>query len=431
MKASNVQRCDFRIHDLIDGKYRVERILGESLSDKKFKVADSQGREYILKLLKLWEVEPHMQQLMSIRSESEIKSCQIKSNYLTHIVRTGTVKGNPYLLTAYCPSTNLTEWIRNPKLDLIQTLKHILYGLRDLHKSGKVHCYLTPDNILVTATGQILITNYIILGDRCKTLSSHHKTLRSRIIDPSYAYMPPEFYRFQRGATVLPTADIFSFGVILYQLLTGQLPFGRLVTESDWIHYQSCVRTGDWNKNLLERGELRETWIKIIDACLQADASNRIQSVDQVIALLPDSSDVYEPAEGNQIEAPATIQNGILLRVMQGDEFGKLYRLPELLSGTRRLITIGREDSSVFNTLVLKERTSTYISRRHCTLEWDDCSNTWYIRDGQWDKKAKEGWTRSLNGTYVNSEEVGTEGHPFVPGDIISIGDTKLRVEGY
>ena len=68
MNNNIVKRCDFRIHDVIDGKYRVERVLGQNTTDSKFKVVDSQGQEYILKLLKLWQMEPRMQQLMSVRS---------------------------------------------------------------------------------------------------------------------------------------------------------------------------------------------------------------------------------------------------------------------------------------------------------------------------------------------------------------------------
>ena len=45
--------------------------------------------------------------------------------------------------------------------------------------------------------------------------------------------------------------------------------------------------------------------------------------------------------------------------------------------------------------------------------------------------ETKEKWSRSLNGTYVNSEKVTEEGYKIVPGDIISIGDVKLRVEAY
>ena len=47
MNNNIVKRCDFRIHDVIDGKYRVERVLGQNTTDSKFKVVDSQGQEYI------------------------------------------------------------------------------------------------------------------------------------------------------------------------------------------------------------------------------------------------------------------------------------------------------------------------------------------------------------------------------------------------
>lgn len=116
---------------------------------------------------------------------------------------------------------------------------------------------------------------------------------------------------------------------------------------------------------------------------------------------------------------------------MQGDEFGKCYRLPELLQHPKRIITVGRRDDSVFNVIQIPELISSFISRRHCTIEFDYDNDVWYIRDGQWDKETKKQWTPSLNGTFVNSEEVTEEGHKIVPGDIISIGDVKLRIEAY
>jgi pSer/pThr/pTyr-binding forkhead associated (FHA) protein len=67
----------------------------------------------------------------------------------------------------------------------------------------------------------------------------------------------------------------------------------------------------------------------------------------------------------------------------------------------------------------------------HCTLELDYRTGNWYIRDGQWDKYSEQGWRTSTNGTFVNSTEVSKAGMPISPGDIISIGDLKFRVEGY
>ena len=115
------------MHDMIDGKFRVERVLSSTQTDQKFKVNDTSGKEYILKLLKLWEVDPRLQQSMLVSADSEIKSCQIRSNYLTNIVHTGSVNGNPYLLMEYSRSVDLSKFIRNPKLNIIKTVKEILY----------------------------------------------------------------------------------------------------------------------------------------------------------------------------------------------------------------------------------------------------------------------------------------------------------------
>lgn len=428
---NTVQRCDFRMHDIIDGKYRVERVLGSSETDQKFKVVDSTGKEYILKLLKLWEIDPHLRQRMLLSADSEIKSCQIKSNYLTNIIQAGVVSGNPYLLTEYVKSMDLSHYIRSPKLNIVRAAKEILYGLGDLHKSGKVHCQLTPENILVTDSGDAMITNYVMLGGRGNALTNKNKTLRSRLIDKSLAYQAPELCRLERCSTILPSVDIFSFGVILFQLLTGELPFGRLATEADWIHYQSRARNNDWNRNLLSRNEQREMWTDILDGCLAAEADVRVGSVDEIIGKFPADDLHYKKVKGSQVEAPTSVLNGVMLHVMQGDDFGQCYRLPEIMQLPKRIITVGRADSSVFNMIQLSEQTSSYISRRHCTIELDDEKDTWYIRDGQWNKEGKEKWSRSLNGTFVNSDRVSEEGHEIRPGDVISIGDVKLRVEAY
>jgi pSer/pThr/pTyr-binding forkhead associated (FHA) protein len=72
------------------------------------------------------------------------------------------------------------------------------------------------------------------------------------------------------------------------------------------------------------------------------------------------------------------------------------------------------------------------VSRKHCTLELDYEIGEWVIRDGQFDNGTiATCWKNSTNGTYVNSTEVSQEGTIIKPGDIISVGDTKFRVEAY
>ena len=431
MRNNTVQRCDFRMHDMIDGKFRVERVLCSTQTDQRFKVNDTAGKEYILKLLKLWEVEPRLRQSVIQSTDSEIKSCQIKSNYLTNIVHTGIVSGNPYLLMEYCKSTDLSSHFKDSKLNVIKTAKEILFGLRDLHQSGKVHCQLTPENILISDNGHVILTNYVILGGRGNLFSKKKMSTHSRFVDNSLAYQAPELYRMERCSTVLPSADIFSFGVLLFQLLTGELPFGRLVTEADSIQYQSRINNKDWNRNILQRINQCDLWLDVLESCLSPDIAGRAKSVDEILGKFPEDEYHYNGVIGSNVEAPKNIINGLMLHVMQGDEFGKYYRLPEIMQSPKRIITVGREDNSVFNMIQLMEKTSTYISRRHCTFEYDDEQDKWYIRDGQWERNSKTGWSNSLNGTFVNSEKVSEEGHEIIPGDIVSIGDIKLRVEAY
>lgn len=420
------------MHDIIDGKYRVERVLNGNLNDQKYKVIDTEGKEYVLKLLKLWEVNPKLQQAMSLRSESEVNSCRIKSHYLTQIAMSGKVNGNPYVLTEFLQASTLSQLIKSPQIDVKDIAKQILYGLHDLHRSGKVHCTLTPGRILITSEKRVLLTSYIILGDRCKTMMSMTQASKhSRQVNKALAYVAPEFFQLQKNVSILPTTDIYSFGVILFQMLTGELPFGQLHTEADLIRYQGRIMSGDWNRNIIQRGTDRNLWINILEGCLAAKDTDRFADVDDILKLFPETENHYEKVAGSKVEAPTQIQNGLLLKMVQGDEFGKKYLLPDLFISGKRIVTIGRANDELFNTIPIKEETSTYISRHHCTIELDDETSTWYIRDGQWEKDDAEPWHRSLNGTYVNAHEVDEEGFKISPGDIISIGDVKLRVEGY
>ena len=62
---------------------------------------------------------------------------------------------------------------------------------------------------------------------------------------------------------------------------------------------------------------------------------------------------------------PQTVQ-GFCMRIMHGEEYGKLYQLSEFATHGCRILTIGREPD---NLLPVTERQSTYVSRHHCTLE--------------------------------------------------------------
>lgn len=424
-------RCDFHPGDLIDGRYKIDKSLGEGTFGVVYRVKDYSGQVYALKLLKLWTVTPEISKGLKDRFVMEFETGQIQSDYLAHSYSYGEVHGNPYILMEFCPKGDLRNYCSSHTVDYPIIGRQILSGLRDLHASGKVHRDLKPENVLLRQNGTAVLTDFGISGDQNKRMTERGWLGKPSQIFGTYPYMPPEQVNPPRGgqATVLPTTDIFSFGVMMYEMLVGELPFGEL-TEATLNRYLENGKNGNWDRKRLERVDKTGLWSDIIEGCLKPDFRSRTQTTEEIIMKLPQAAyKVWHSEKPDQ--SFLTIVNGVLLRIMQGEEYGKEYRLDDLLNG-KRILTIGRDTYNVHNALAIREENSCYVSRHHCTLEINYATGNWILRDGQWiNEPAGACWKESLNGTYVNSTEVDTYGIIIQPGDIISIGDVKLRVEGY
>lgn len=425
------QRCTLSLGDTIDGRYSVTKILGEGSFGKVYAVRDYSGSQYALKLLKLWEVPPEIRESLVARFDMEFETGRIDSEYLVHSVSHGMEEGNPYIVMEYCPGGDLLELSNSEYVDYSKVAIHVLMGLNALHKRGKVHRDLKPENVLIKSNGDFALTDFGISGDRNKRMTERNILGKPKQIFGTYAYMPPEQLNPKKDATVLPTTDVFSFGVMMYQLLTGELPFGKLDSEADLVSYLRNGKHGNWNRGLLHSSPGGESWHNLIEGCLTPDFQHRLQTADDVLRLVPQSQRIKHTIKEDKDDFQTRIVHGVLLRIMQGEDHGRVYKLDDMLSNDNAILRMGRRDDFIYNDIAITEDQSSYISRKHCTLELDYDIGSWVIRDGQWDKNDTGGWRRSTNGTYVNSKEVTINGMVFSPGDIISVGDTKLRVEAY
>lgn len=425
-------RCNFRFGDMIDNKYNVLSFLGEGSFGIVYLVQGHGSEKYALKLLKLWEVPSEIRSPLISRFDMEFETGRINSQYLVHSLDHGLVEGNPYIVMEYCPGGDLYKVSSSQLLNISKVASCILYGLKSLHECGKVHRDLKPENVLQKQNGDFALTDFGISGDRNKRMTEKNILGKPSQIFGTYAYMPPEQVNPKREATVLPTTDIFSFGVMIYQLLTCKLPFGELDDERNLIPYLKNAREGNWNRTLLSSTPNGKDWQNLIEGCLRPDFRDRFQNVDFVLKTVPH---LYKPVikESFSDRFQKEIINGLLLRVMQGEDYGKVYHLDDIISCKKSsILTLGRLANGLQNDIGIREEHSCYISRKHCTFELDYEIGEWIIRDGQFDCTTSSScWKKSTNGTYINSSEVSQAGTIIKPGDIISIGDTKLRVEAY
>lgn len=437
-------RTDYNPGDLISQRYLVEKSLGEGAFGQVLKVRDCQSTDnkvYALKLLRLWDVPSDLRQPLIDRFKMEFETGQINSHYLVRSFDYGFAKGNPYIVMEFCPGGDMSKCIGHPEYDVIRYAANVLHGLHDLHINGKVHRDLKPENVLFREDDTAVLTDFGICGDRNKRMTERNIFGKPYQMFGTYAYMPPEQVNRARGqATVLPTTDIFSFGVMMFQILTGELPFGKLEEQSDLIQYQKRGKSGDWDSFRLNDVRNSKEWYSIISGCLKPDLRERTNSAKSIIEKLVT---FYHPIGGNvalpndsfaisvspiaQTDSPKVDNNNsVHLRIMQGEDYGRTINVSDLSRQLgRNVLTIGRHES---NNIPIMELQSCYISRFHCTLEYEPECNKLLIRDGQW-LPSDRVWQKSTNGTFVNSIEVQQQGFFLEDMDIITIGDVKIRVE--
>lgn len=418
------KRIDYKLGDLVDGKYKVEKSLGEGAFGQVYKVTDRYNIAYALKLLRLWDVPSDIRDPLVERFEMEFKTGQIDSHYLVRSLDYGFANGNPYILMEFCPNGDLASLIGKRDVDFTKVAVDVLHGLHDLHVNGKVHRDLKPENVLIKKDGTAALTDFGISGDRTIRMTQKGWLgLKNLQIFGTYAYMPPEQVKAIRKASVLPTTDIFSFGVMMFQLLTGKLPFGKLDDQNDLVRYQKKGKSGEWDKDKLLDVPNGFLWEQLIGQCLQPSFEHRLQSAKSALRLVPQY--VAQTTPFPQPISEERRLTGAKLIVMHGEEYGNVYDLGDLSKKSNRLIlTIGRSDMNSIST------TNPYVSRCHCTLETDRERIYWRIRDGQWSFDDAE-WLKSTNGTFVNSTEVSPDGYWLDNGDIVTIGDLKMKYEQY
>ena len=165
-----------------------------------------------------------------------------------------------------------------------------------------------------------------------------------------------------------------------------------------------------------------EQWARVIEGCLQPDIRQRLNTVQEVMSLLPQSHyrAYKQVANEGEIYLPQQQSGGSFLRILQGEESGRVYNLNELASQGSRVLTVGRHRD---NAICVKSEFSSLMSRLHCTLELVS-SGRWVIRD-------LRQWVNSSNGTNVNSSPVTQNGIYLRTGDIISIGEVILKFENF
>lgn len=412
-------------------RYVVEKELGEGGFGSVYLIRDARA-QYAMKLTKMWTFMPHerLEYAKRFRQEFEYGS-RINSRYLVRSHDFDTLEGNPFLVMDLCSGGNLRDIVgqRLPAEQLDALAFGILTGLHDLHNEGIIHRDIKPENVLFDAQKIPKLADFGISASIKKRHTIANFMGHAKEVFATGTYSPPEQMDPRRAMKVMgPTNDIFAFGAMIYELITaGSLPFGPFEDFiADMMAYEQRKVHEKWDLATLQLHAPHPKWMNIISRCIRYEPENRYQTIAEVLHDLG-----YVPR--SSFDTPTVRADSVWkLRVQNGEEIGREYHITNLFRNLgKQHLTVGwfNDEDPFTNDIGVAEHFTQYISGYHATLEYRPADWHWHIRDGQQrHRDGISGWFASTNGTLVNGRKIGAEGHVLRPNDIISIGDTTLKV---
>ena len=205
---------------LLGDRYRIIDTLGEGGMANVYLAEDIiLQRKVAVKILRL-DLQKEPQTLARFQREA-LATSELSHPNIVMVLDVGTDHGLPYMVMEYVDGPDLKEYIRaNSPLNLgniIKIMDQILSAMSLAHKHNVIHRDLKPQNILMDKHGNIKIADFGI----AVALNQNSVTQTNSAIG-SVHYMSPEQ---TRGGLVTKQSDIYSLGIILYELITGNVPF--------------------------------------------------------------------------------------------------------------------------------------------------------------------------------------------------------------
>jgi serine/threonine protein kinase/tetratricopeptide (TPR) repeat protein len=255
-------------------RYRVRKLLGIGGMGAVYRVHDDElNRDVALKLIRA-DIGANPEALERFKREIQLSS-KITHRNVLRVYDLGASEGIKYLTMQFVEGEDLSTILERggplPTPRLIHIFRQILEGLIAAHEQGVVHRDLKPQNIMLDASDNVFVTDFGL----AKSLEQSGMTQTGVIVGTPY-YMSPEQVK---GSPIDHRSDIYSLGVILYQMSTGQLPFTGSTPYEVMAQRLHATPAPPTRIN----PDLPAFLGKILERCMAVDPAARYQTVADVL----------------------------------------------------------------------------------------------------------------------------------------------------
>lgn len=281
---------------LLSGRYRLEEQIGRGGMSAVWKAFDTTLERAVAIKMMHRDVARDADQLERFRREAKAVA-KVSSPYVVGVIDAGEEDHTPFIILEYVEGETLKARIRRLKrLDVPEAVAYaieIARGLQAAHDRQIVHRDVKPQNVLLDEDGAARVTDFGI----ARVLTDQGLTADGRVLGTT-DYVSPEQ---ALGHAVTPQSDVYSLGVVLFEMLTGDVPFhGENQVAVAMRHVRDELPDVQ-----ARRPEISSALASVVDHATAKDLGVRYASAAALIADLEDALAI-ETARSGHITGEAT-----------------------------------------------------------------------------------------------------------------------------
>lgn len=281
------------------GRYAIQKVLGQGAMGAVYLAKDTQlDRDVALKIPKFGDGNGVDDEELLARFYREARAAAtLRSPNICPVYDVGEIDGQHYITMAFIDGRPLKDYTKSKKThsekQIISTIRKLALGLAEAHEIGVIHRDLKPANIMVDLKGEPVVMDF---GLARRSSSDDVQVTQSGAIIGTPAYMAPEQVAGDQSA-IDHQADIYALGIIMYELITGEMPFkGNLMALLQQIALNNPTKPSELRPDIDPRLEA---------ICLKMMAGDQAQRYQSMTDVATDLQEVLRNPDERHRQAQA------------------------------------------------------------------------------------------------------------------------------
>ena len=281
---------------VLAGRYRIVGLLGKGGMGEVYKADDLELDQAVALKFLTEQLSQNEELLRRFRSEVRLAR-QVSHRNVCRVFDIGETEGLYYITMEYMDGDNLSTLLKRigrlPADKAVEISREICMGLAAIHRAGILHRDLKPANIIIDSKGEARITDFGIAG-----IESEVQGAEARVGTP--AYMSPEQID---GKEITTRSDIYSLGLVLYEIFTGKPAFEGGSAEELQIKHAT---TNPRKPSEIVTG-IDSIVENVINRCLEKNPNDRPESALKVAMSLPGGDPLQAALNAGETPSPEMV----------------------------------------------------------------------------------------------------------------------------